>query len=74
IETKEGKIQQRLSLNRDMDPRAVMASFGWWFPEEATNEYGWRKGNINILTQSGPDYDPGTGGVTLRGIPCKVYG
>ncbi len=73
IETKEGKIKQKLSLNKELDPRVVMAAFGWWFPEEALTVFGWSKSNINMLTPSGPDYDPTTGGVALRGIPCKVY-
>ncbi len=73
IETKKGKIKQRLSLNKNLDHRVVMAAFGWWFPEEASTEFGWRRANINILTSSGPDYDPTTGGVALRGLPCKVY-
>lgn len=73
IETREGKIKQKLSLNRHLDPRVVMGAFGWWFPEEASTLYGWEKANINILTSSGPDYDPVTGSAQLRGIPCKVY-
>ena len=55
-----------------MDPRVVMPAFGWWFPEQADEGYGWRGSNLNMLTPSGPDYDPSTGGVTLRGIPCRV--
>ena len=74
IETPEGRIRQKLSLNRAMDPRVVMAAFGWWFPEQADEGYGWEDSNLNMLTPSGPDYDPSTGAVTLRGIPCKVYG
>ncbi len=73
IETKNGKIKQRLSLNRSIDPRVVMVAFGWWFPEQAESGYGWSGSNINMLTSSGPNYDPSTGGVALRGIPCKVY-
>ncbi|MBT4673172.1 MAG: molybdopterin oxidoreductase, partial [Rhodospirillaceae bacterium] len=72
IETRDGSIQQRLSLNRNLDRRVVVASFGWWFPEQAENGYGWRQSNINMLTPSGPDYDPSTGGITLRGVPCRV--
>ena len=72
IETPEGKIKQRLSLNRSLDPRVVVAAFGWWFPEKSETDYGWSDSNINILTPSGPNYDPSTGGVTLRGIPCRV--
>ncbi|OGA04798.1 MAG: hypothetical protein A3I00_04860 [Betaproteobacteria bacterium RIFCSPLOWO2_02_FULL_64_12] len=72
IETREGKIRQRLSLNRNLDPRVIVASFGWWFPEQAESGYGWSGSNINMLTPSGPDYDPSTGGITLRGVPCRV--
>jgi anaerobic selenocysteine-containing dehydrogenase len=74
IETKEGKIKQRLSFNRNLDPRVVVAAFGWWFPEQADSGYGWSGSNLNMLTPSGPDYDPSTGGVTLRGVPCRVHG
>jgi anaerobic selenocysteine-containing dehydrogenase len=73
IETQVGRIKQRLSLNPELDPRVVVAAFGWWFPEKANSAYGWRDSNINMLTASGPDYDPATGGVTMRGIPCRVY-
>lgn len=73
IETPEGKIKQRLSLNSSMDSRVVLAAFGWWFPEQAESGYGWNSSNLNVLTPSGPNYDPSTGGVTLRGVPCKVY-
>jgi anaerobic selenocysteine-containing dehydrogenase len=72
IETQVGKIKQRLSLNRSLHSRVVMAAFGWWFPERDEPGYGWSESNINMLIPNGPDYDPSTGGVTLRGIPCRV--
>jgi anaerobic selenocysteine-containing dehydrogenase len=73
IETKLGRIRQKLSLNRDIDPRNVMAAFGWWFPERSDPCLAWRESNLNVITHSGPDYDPSTGGIAIRGIPCKVY-
>jgi anaerobic selenocysteine-containing dehydrogenase len=73
IENNKGKIGQRLTFNSDLDPRVVMASFGWWFPEQASTIYGWNKSNINILTRSEPPYDPTNGAVDIRGIPCRVY-
>jgi len=73
IETNKGKIVQRLALDEELDPRIVVTSFGWWFPEERSTVFGWDKSNINILTRSEPPYDPGIGTVDLRGIPCKVY-
>jgi anaerobic selenocysteine-containing dehydrogenase len=73
IETVKGRIQQRLKLADHLAPRTVMAAFGWSFPEEENNQYGWRKANLNILSDNDPPYDPTTGSVQLRGIPCRVY-
>lgn len=73
IETKKGRIKQILSLNSDLNPRLVYASFGWWFPEESEDLYQFRKSNINVLTESAAPFDPVTGSVELGGIPCKVY-
>ncbi len=73
IETRKGRIQQRLKLAEHLDPRTVMPAFGWWFPEEGKNQYQWRKVNINILTDNDPPYDASTGSVQLRGVPCRVY-
>jgi len=73
IETRKGKIKQILSLDPDLDPRLVYASFGWWFPEDPKDLYQFRKSNINVLTESDPPYDPVTGSVELSGIPCRVY-
>ena len=74
IETKTGRITQRLHLNPDLDHRVVNASFGWWFPEDSSNLYGWDRANINILSgdDDGP-IDRAVGSTVLRGIPCRVY-
>jgi anaerobic selenocysteine-containing dehydrogenase len=73
IETKKGGITQQLCLDPDLDPRVVMASFGWWFPEDgAETQYGWRKSNINILTES-ENLGPECGSPFIRGIPCRVH-
>lgn len=73
IETKKGKIKQKLSLDRDLDPRVVYAGWGWWFPEEPADLFNWRKSNLNVLTDADPPYEPYVGSVELRGIPCRVY-
>ena len=73
IETSQGRVRQKLSLNKDIDRRVVIGAFGWWFPEEPSTLYGWERANINILTPSGPQYDPVTGSTQLRGIPCRIY-
>jgi anaerobic selenocysteine-containing dehydrogenase len=74
IETKKGRMLQRLFFNPDLAPRVIFADFGWWFPEEGeSNLYGWRKSNINVLTESGPPYEIAMGTKQLRGIPCRIY-
>lgn len=73
IETKMGRIQQKLALDADLDPRVVLAAFGWWFPEDPSNLFQWDKANINVLIGNDSE-DPATGAVDLRGIPCRVYG
>ena len=74
IETMEGKIKQKLSLNKELDTRVAIASYGWWFPERKNGDlYGWAEANINVLTSTKPPYDPAVGSLNLRGLPCKVY-
>ena len=72
IETPKGRVMQRLSLDDYLDPRVVVASFGWWFPEHPEGMFAWDKSNINILTRSEPPYDPAIGTTDLRGIPCRL--
>jgi anaerobic selenocysteine-containing dehydrogenase len=73
LETKTGRIKQRLSLNPYLNEKVVIAAFGWWFPEEKDTLYGWDKSNINVLISSDPPYDFTTGIVDMKGVPCKVY-
>jgi anaerobic selenocysteine-containing dehydrogenase len=73
IETRKGRITQKLALNSSLDPRVVFVAFGWWFPEDPSNLCQWDKSNLNILTEGGPPYDMVTGGVQIKGLPCKIY-
>ncbi len=74
IETKRGRIKQKASLMDSLDPRVVIADYGWWFPEKGAAElYGWAESNVNILTDDKPPYSYEIGATNLRGILCKVY-
>lgn len=73
IETTKGKVRQKLAYDPDLDPRVIVASFGWWFPEKRDSMFDWDMSNINVLTKSEPPYDPGVGTSDLRGVPCRVY-
>jgi anaerobic selenocysteine-containing dehydrogenase len=74
IETQRGTIRQKASFNSDLDPRVVVAAYGWWFPERKDLELsGWKESNINILTENDPPYEPAIGSTNLRAIPCRVH-
>ena len=73
METKKGRIKQRLVFDPDIDPRVLFADFGWWFPEDPSGALGWDWGNINVLTSYDEPVDPACGVMILRGVPCRVY-
>ncbi len=74
IETKQGTIRQKAALNPEMDPRVVVLSYGWWFPERNDLELsGWKESNLNVLTDNDPPYEPGIGSTSLRAAPCRIY-
>jgi anaerobic selenocysteine-containing dehydrogenase len=72
IETKKGKITQKLVIDPDTDPRVINAAWGWWFPEDgAETGYGWKKSNFNMLTGY-EQIAPPVGTPQLKGIPCRI--
>lgn len=74
IENMRGRIEQIASLSDGIDPRVVCVDYGWWFPEKGISEqYGWDKANINILTDDSPPYSPEIGSPSMRGFLCRVY-
>jgi anaerobic selenocysteine-containing dehydrogenase len=74
IETQMGKIRQKVAFSADLDPRVVVAAYGWWFPERKDLELcGWKESNINILTENNPPYEPAIGSTNLRAIRCRVF-
>ena len=74
IETQRGTIRQKASFSSDLNPRVVVAAYGWWFPERKDLELsGWKESNINLLTENDPPYEPAIGSTNLRAIPCRVY-
>jgi anaerobic selenocysteine-containing dehydrogenase len=74
IENKRGRIKQKATLNKSIDPRVISASYGWWFPErEHAQSFGWDEANINILTDDSPPYSPEMGSPKMKGFLCRVY-
>jgi anaerobic selenocysteine-containing dehydrogenase len=74
IETSRGRVKQRANLVPSIDPRVIIADYGWWFPEQDSSSlHGWKESNLNILTYSGKPWGRELGTPTLRGIVCNVY-
>jgi len=74
IENQRGRIKQKAVLSSDIDPRVIIADYGWWFPEKGvSNLYGWADSNLNVLTDNDPPYSAEMGSCNVRGVLCKVY-
>lgn len=74
VETKTGQITQTARLTKNVHPRVINASYGWWFPEESPgSQYEWQKSNFNMLTsieELGKEF----GTPNLKGIGCRIAG
>jgi len=72
IETKNGKCTQKLTITPKLHPGVVLASFGWWFPEDGiSNGYGWKRANLNMVTEY-ENVSKECGSPWMRGIPCRI--
>lgn len=72
IETRRGRMRQKVRITAGVDPRVVHAQHGWWFPEQPAPDYGVWTSNVNLLTDNGPPYDPAMGTYQLRALLCRV--
>ncbi|MBI5017388.1 MAG: molybdopterin-dependent oxidoreductase [Deltaproteobacteria bacterium] len=72
VETASGSIVQVARLNADLHPAVVIASYGWWFPEEGdASQKGWERSNYNVLTSTA-ELGREFGTPNLKGIACRV--
>ena len=73
IETLTGRITQKATFNKEIDPRVIYADFAWWFPEEGPSSlYGWEEANLNIIIGDEFPYGKEMGTPSLRAIPCRI--
>ena len=72
VETPEGRVTMRARLWDGVARDVVSAQHAWWFPEEESPEYGWKKSSVNLLFGD-TDYDPDTGSESLRSALCRIY-
>ena len=73
IETTEGKIQQHVKLNESIDPRVIVADYGWGHPVDGVLEAScWQESNINNLTSGSSLVEPIIGSTTNRGMYSRI--
>jgi anaerobic selenocysteine-containing dehydrogenase len=73
IASPRGRIKQRAKLNKNIDPRVIVAEHGWWFPEIKTPDHGWDISNANILTDNAYEtLDQAIGSTNLRVCLCNI--
>lgn len=77
IETKRGRVRQKVKLFEKMPRDVVDADHGWWYPE-LPGEKPWLHGafesNINVCMSDEPDHcNPELGSYPLRTALCKIY-
>jgi len=71
IETKKGRITQKLLVDPTR-PESRECGLGVWYPEMGVETgYGWKKSNFNMLTGY-EQIAPPVGTPELKGIPCRI--
>lgn len=72
ISSPRGSIRMKALVTENIRPGVVSIEHGWWFPEQEGPDFGIWESNANLLTNSGPPYDPAFGTYQLRGLLCRV--
>jgi len=72
IETQNGGMEQKARITDKIMQGVIFADFGWWFPEDETNNGNWRTCNINMVTSDLPPFSPEIGSTRFRDIPCRI--
>lgn len=75
VQTRHGTLRMRATVDPDLDPRVVLADYGWW---EAAPDLGLPGsdpvlGEVNFnAAVPGTPADPVSGSLQLRGVACDV--
>ncbi|MCT2593342.1 molybdopterin-dependent oxidoreductase [Streptomyces sp. N2-109] len=75
VATAHGTLRMRAAVDPDLDPRVVVADYGWW---EAAPDLGLPgadpvRGDVNFnAAVPGTPADPVSGSLQLRGVACDV--
>jgi anaerobic selenocysteine-containing dehydrogenase len=73
IETPKGSIQHVAKLTEEIRHDVVNGVYGWWLPENETEENGYLETNVNMVMSYDPPYDPEIGINSVQGVMCQVH-
>jgi len=72
ISSPRGSIRQQARITDRIRRDVISVEHAWWYPERPGEEYGVWESNANMLTNSGPPYDPAFGSYQLRALLCRI--
>ncbi|MEJ2246173.1 MAG: molybdopterin-dependent oxidoreductase [Acidobacteriota bacterium] len=76
IETRRGRVRQKVQYFDKMDPKIIDAEHGWWYPEmpgEEPSLHGAFESNINLCMSDDPAHcNPEIGSYPLRTALCRI--
>ena len=72
VRSPRGQIKMKARVKDTIKNDVVSIDHGWWFPERPGPDFGVWESNANVLTSSGPPYDPAFGSQQHRALLCSV--
>lgn len=76
IETPEGRVKQRIRMDKNIDLRVVHADGYWWYPErpgKVPKLFDIWESNINTIIPDDPEFCDYAGDNYFRALLCRVY-
>ena len=67
-----GSCRLKVRVSDETRPGVVRTGMGWWYPEATGPERGALDVNINAAMRYDGPWDPVTGSVDTRGLPCRL--
>jgi anaerobic selenocysteine-containing dehydrogenase len=67
-----GSCRLKARLTTDTMTGVLTTGVGWWLPEAPAPHFGARDVNINAALSYSGRWDPASGSVDTRGIPCRI--
>jgi thiosulfate reductase/polysulfide reductase chain A len=68
----QGRCRMRVTVSENTLPGILTTGMGWWNPSGQGPSFGALDINVNAVLDYDGAFDPATGSVDTRGIPCRI--